>query len=101
VGDGIANRNIVFTDAASPNDLTNYLNRISFYSDSGSSFVGNAFERSFIESGFTTGTEIIAVPETETYLYAVALLAGVVIQYLRRRAKRKPLGGSASGLTQI
>jgi autotransporter-associated beta strand protein len=101
VGDGIANRNIVFTDAASPNDLTNYLNRISFYSDSGSSFVGNAFEKSFIESGFTTGTEIIAVPETETYLYAVALLAGVVIQYLRRRAKRKPLGGSASGLTQI
>jgi hypothetical protein len=92
VGDGIANRNIVFTDAASPNDLTNYLNRISFYSDSGSSFVGNAFEDSFSQSGFT-GTEIIAVPETETYFYAVALLAGVVIQYLRRRAKRKTLEG--------
>jgi hypothetical protein len=39
------------------------------------------------------GSEIIAVPETETYLYAVALLAGVVIQYLRRRAKRKTLEG--------
>ena len=89
VGDGIANRNIVFTDATSPDDLTNYLNRISFYSDSGSSFVGNAFEQPFSQPGFATGTEIIAVPETETYLYAVALLAGVAVQYLRRRAKRK------------
>ena len=59
----------------------------SVYSGSGSGFVGNAFEDSFSQSGFT-GTEIIAVPETETYFYAVALLAGVVIQYLRRRAKR-------------
>jgi hypothetical protein len=59
----------------------------SFYSDSGSSFVGNAFEQGFTGSG--GGTEIIAVPEPETYFYAVALLAGVVIQYLRRRAKRK------------
>jgi hypothetical protein len=32
-------------------------------------------------------------PETETYFYAVALLAGVVVQYLRRRAKRKPMEG--------
>jgi hypothetical protein len=83
VGDGIANRKIVFTDAASPNDLTNYLNRISFYSDSGSSFVGNAFERSFIESGFTTGTEIIAVPEPETYLTGVILLLGLGIHQFR------------------
>jgi hypothetical protein len=35
--------------------------------------------------------EIIAVPETETYLYALALLAAVVVQYLRRRAKQNPL----------
>jgi hypothetical protein len=62
------------------------LQRISFYSDTGSSFVGNAFQ---ITSG-TYNREIIAVPETETYFYAVALLAGIVIQYLRRRAKRKP-----------
>ena len=83
VGDGVANRNIVFTNAISPNDLTNYLNRISFYSDSGSSFVGNAFEQSFTQPGFATGTEIIAVPETETYITAVILLLGFGIYQLR------------------
>ena len=89
-------RHVVF---ASNSGLNQYLDRISFYSGSGSGFVGNAFEDSFSQSGFT-GTEIIAVPETETYFYAVALLAGVVVQYLRRRPKRKPLGGSACGLIQ-
>jgi hypothetical protein len=74
------------------------LANISFYSDSGNSFIGSGFEVSGFEGG---GSLIIAVPETETYLYAVALLAGIVVQFLRRRAKRKPLGGSASGLTQI
>jgi len=82
-------RHVVF---ASNSGLDQYLDRISFYSGSGSGFVGNAFEDSFSQSGFT-GTEIIAVPETETYFYAVALLAGVVVQYLRRRAKRKPSQG--------
>ena len=33
------------------------------------------------------GSEIIAVPETETYFYAVALLAGVAVEYIRHRAK--------------
>ena len=63
------------------------MQRIGFYSGiQQSSFVGNAFQ-------ITTGIydrEIIAVPETETYFYAVDLLADVV-QYLRRRAKRKPV----------
>ena len=72
---------------------SNFAN-ISFYSDSGTTSIGSGFERGF--SG--GGTEIIAVPETETYFYAVALLVGIVIQYLRRRAKRKPLGGSAFAL---
>ena len=76
--------NLVFTDNS---NLHSNLALISFYSDSGSSFVGNGFDRGF--SG--GGTEIIAVPEPEAFFYAVALLAGVVIQYLRRRAKRKPL----------
>ena len=66
--------------------LSSNLANISLYSDSGITSIGSGFERGF--SG--GGTEIIAVPETETYLYAVALLAGIVIQYLRRRAKRKP-----------
>jgi autotransporter-associated beta strand protein len=82
-------RHVVF---ASNSGLDQYLDRISFYSGSGSGFVGNAFEDSFSQSGFT-GTEIIAVPEPEAFFYAVVLLAGIVIQYLRRRAKRKLLEG--------
>ena len=85
VGDGANNRHVVFADATG---LDSYLDRISFYSGSGTGFSGNGFEQGF--SG--GGTEIIAVPETETYFYAVALLGGVVVQYLRRRAKRNPLG---------
>jgi autotransporter-associated beta strand protein len=66
------------------------LQQIHFYSGiEQSSFIANAFQ---ITSG-TYNREIIAVPETETCFYAVALLAGVVVQYLRRRAKRKPLEG--------
>ncbi|NDG72635.1 MAG: hypothetical protein EBY32_15335, partial [Proteobacteria bacterium] len=70
VGDGLNNRHVVFTD-----------------SGSGTGFSGSGFAQGF--SG--GGTEIIAVPETETYFYAVALLAGVVVQYLRRRARQKLL----------
>ena len=84
VGDGLNNRHVVFTDATG---LDTYLDRISFYSGSGTGFSGSGFAQGF--SG--GGTEIIAVPETETYFYAVALLAGVVVQYLRRRARRKLL----------
>jgi autotransporter-associated beta strand protein len=72
--------NLVFTNNST---LSSNLANISFYSDSGITSIGSGFERGF--SG--GGTEIIAVPETETYFYAVALLAGVVVQYLRRRAK--------------
>jgi hypothetical protein len=114
VGDGIANRNIVFADNTG---LSNYLDRISFYSGSNNSgFAGNAFQQSFSQSGFE-GHQIIAVPEPETYITAVALLLGVTfyqirlarhgqgllarLTFLRRRAKRKPLGGSSSRMTQI
>jgi hypothetical protein len=72
--------NLVFTNNST---LSSNLANISFYSDSGTTSIGSGFERGF--SG--GGTEIIAVPETETYFYAVALLAGLVIQYLRRQAK--------------
>ena len=81
---GANNRHVVFTNNSG---LPNYLDRISFYSGSGSGFAGTGFEEGF--SG--GGTEITAVPETETYFYAVALLAGVLVQYLRRRARRKSL----------
>ena len=80
--------NLVFTTVTS--NLTDNLANISFYSDSGNSFVGSGFEVSGFSGG---GSQIIAVPETETYFYAVALLAGIVVQHLRRRAKRKPLEG--------
>jgi fibronectin-binding autotransporter adhesin len=81
VGDGASNRHVVFT---SNSGLSTYLDRISFYSDSGSSFAGNAFEQGFNNGG----TEIIAVPEAETYIAAL-LLAGFGIHHLRCRAKQK------------
>jgi len=77
--------NLVFTDNS---NINSKLANISFYSDSGSSFVGNGFEQGFSPG---VGTEIIAVPEPEAFFYAVALLAGLVAQYLRRRARRKSL----------
>jgi autotransporter-associated beta strand protein len=82
--------NLVFTNNST---LTSNLANISFYSDSGNSFVGNGFEVNGFSGGGSQiigdGSQIIPVPETETYFYAVALLAGLVIQYIRRRAKRK------------
>ncbi len=63
------------------------LNNVNFYSDNGNSFIGKGFEEPFSQSGFS-GTEIIAVPETETYIAATLLLAGYGIFHLRRRAKR-------------
>jgi hypothetical protein len=49
---------VVFTSNA--NLTTENLAKLSFYSGSGSGFVGNAFEQSFTQSGFATGAEIIA-----------------------------------------
>ena len=83
--------NLVFTTTNST--LTSNLANISFYSDSGNSFVGSGFEVSGFSGG---GSQIIAVPELETYLYAVVLLAGLVVQYIRRRAKRKLLKGQTA-----
>ncbi|MFZ4587616.1 MAG: beta strand repeat-containing protein, partial [Terrimicrobiaceae bacterium] len=74
---------VVIGNATTTALSTSQLQQIHFYSGiEQSSFIANAFQ---ITSG-TYNREIIAVPETETYFYAVALLAGVVIQYLRRRA---------------
>jgi hypothetical protein len=78
---------VVFTSDA--NLTPENLAKISFYSGNGIGFVGNAFERSFTQTGFATGTEIIAVREPETYLTAICLLAGCATYYLRCRAKRK------------
>jgi autotransporter-associated beta strand protein len=73
--------NLVFTNNAT---LTNNLANISFYSDSGITSIGSGFERGFTGGG----TEIIAVPEPETYLTGVILLLGGTI-YLFRRAKSR------------
>ena len=73
---------VVFTSDA--NLTPENLAKISFYSGNGIGFVGNAFEQSFTQSGFATGTEIIAVPEPETYLIGVLLIFGFTIYQLRR-----------------
>jgi hypothetical protein len=73
--------NLVFSNNST---LSSNLANISFYSDSGNSFVGSGFEVSGFSGG---GSQIIAVPETETYFHAVVLIAGLVVQYIRRRAK--------------
>jgi hypothetical protein len=80
VGDGANNRRVVFTNNSG---LDSYLDRISFYSGNGTGFAGNAFEDSFSQSGFATSTEIIAVPEPETYITGVLLLLGFGIYQLR------------------
>ena len=81
VGNGQNNRHIVFT---SNSGLDPYLSRISFYSDSGSSFVGNAFAEAFTGGGY----EIIAVPEPSTCLYTAIFLAGYALHAIRQRRKK-------------
>jgi autotransporter-associated beta strand protein len=105
---------VVIGNATTTALSTSQLQQIHFYSGiEQSSFIANAFQ---ITSG-TYNREIIAVPEPETYITAVALLLGVTfyqirlarhgqgllarLTFLRRRAKRKPLGGSSSRMTQI
>jgi autotransporter-associated beta strand protein len=62
------------------------LQRISFFSDTGSSFVGNAFQ---ITSG-TYNREIIAVPEPQTWVSAVLLLlAGFWWTWRKRQTDRE------------
>jgi autotransporter-associated beta strand protein len=80
VGDGADNRHVVFT---SNTGLDAYLNRISFYSDSGSSFAGTGFEQGF--SG--GGTEIIPVPEPETWATGILLLLSSGIWLWRKRTQ--------------
>jgi hypothetical protein len=68
--------NLVFTNNST---LSSNLANISFYSDSGTTSIGSGFERGFTGGG----TEIIAVPETETYITAVALLLGFTFYQIR------------------
>ena len=68
--------NIAFTNNS---NLASNLVNISFYSDSGNSFVGNGFEVTGFSGG---GSQIIAVPEPSTYIAAIFLL-GLGIYQLR------------------
>ena len=80
-GDGANNRHVVFTDATG---FATCLDRISFYSGSGTGFAGSGFAQGF--SG--GGTEIIAVPEPETYATAgILLLVGALVQWMRRKQR--------------
>jgi len=67
----------IFVGNSSAGLTQNQLNSISFYSDSGNSFIGTGF----IDS---TG-EIGAVPEPEAIITATVLLAGIGVYWLRRR----------------
>jgi len=82
VGDGANTRHVVFTDATG---LGSYLNRISFYSGSGTGFAGTAFEQGF--SG--GGTEIRVVPEPGTYITAAILLAFCFGLWVRPKRAQK------------
>jgi hypothetical protein len=80
VGSLAYNPHIIFTDRSG---LSTYLNRISFYSgDFGQGFAGTAFEMGL------TG-EIGPVPEPEVYVTALVLLAGWLLNALRRRLQTK------------
>ena len=81
VGNGANNRHVVFSDNSG---LGAYLDRISFYSDNGSSFAGAGFEQAF--SG--GGTEIIAVPEPEAYVAGILLVLSSAIWLWRRRIQK-------------
>ena len=80
VGNGANNRHVVFSDNSG---LGAYLDRISFYSDNGSSFAGTGFEEGF--SG--GGTEIIAVPEPETWATGILLVLASGIWLWRKRTQ--------------
>ena len=73
---GAGDRHIFFGNNASGLS-SNQLAQISFYSDSGSSFIGSGWINS---SG-----EIGAVPEPQAIVTAAALLLGMGFYYLRRR----------------
>ena len=78
---GSGDRQVFFGNSASGLGSAQ-LNQISFYSDSGSSFIGTAFIRS-------TG-EIAAVPEPETYAAAALLLLALAFQAYRQRLTPAP-----------
>jgi autotransporter-associated beta strand protein len=74
-------QNIVFSDNT---NLSSYLSRISFYSNSGV-LIGTATTQSY--TGLGGGTEIIAVPEPETYIIVMVFLLGFGIYQLRLARK--------------
>ena len=55
----------------------NQLQQISFYSDFGNSFIGNAF--------ISNTGEITTIPETQTIITAMLILLGSIAHFMRRR----------------
>ena len=53
------------------------LQQISFYSDFGNSFIGNAF--------ISNTGEITTIPETQTLITAMLILLGTIVHFMRRR----------------
>ncbi len=77
-GDGNNTDQIYFASGASA-----HLDRISFYSDFGNSFLGTGYQ--FSSGSFAN--EVIPVPEPEAYATAVLLLLGCGWLYLRRKQR--------------
>jgi len=76
--------NLVFTNNAT---VSSNLANISFYSGSGTGFIGNGFEVTTFSDSFGSGSLIIAVPEPQTHLYAALLILGYAIHEIRRRRR--------------
>jgi autotransporter-associated beta strand protein len=66
----------IFFGSNSTSLTSSQLSQISFYSDSGSSFIGNAFIKS--------DGEISVVPEPEAFVTLLLILAGLAVSRLRR-----------------
>jgi fibronectin-binding autotransporter adhesin len=77
---GSGNRRIYF--GSNGNGLTaSQLSQISFYSDNGTSFIG---------SGFIDSTSMVgAVPEPETIVVAILILAGIVYRLVKQNQRPK------------
>jgi hypothetical protein len=70
--------------------LTNSLDNIKFYSDSGSNLIGDSFIRNSFEVYSPEDPVVPTVPEPETYATAALLLLGLGIYAYRRRQSAKP-----------
>ena len=78
---GSGNRRIYFGSNGGNGLTTSQLSQISFYSDNGTSFIGSGF----IDSSSMVG----AVPEPQTIVVAILILAGIVYRLVKQNQRPK------------